>query len=142
MTRHLNRLRNLSNKYSKSINHTSFVKRIVHNMSSFTLIEHEYNTLVFGLDHHIPTRTKENIIDTEFELYSQSINCYVNEIPDNKISHLKTKLRTICERYNRIHVPYKFRKIVEKLSRNKITMVLKKRHGQRSYSDRWERKMS
>ena len=64
--------------------------------------------MAFGPDDHIPTRTKKNIIDTEFGHYFQSINCYVNDIPDHKISHLKRKLRNIC----------KFRKIVEKLSRD------------------------
>ena len=38
---------------------------------------------------------------------------------------MKTKLRNICDKYNHIRVPYKFRKVVEQLSRNKGTMVLK-----------------
>ena len=101
-TRHLNKLTNLRNKrstYSSNSNHISFIKNTVYNMSFYTLTEDEYNTLAFGLDQHIPTRTNKNIIDTEFELYYQSINRYVNNIPDNKISYLKTKLRNIGERY-------------------------------------------
>ena len=58
----------------------------------------------------------------------QSINHYENDIPDNKISHLKIKLRNICDRYSCIRVPYKFQKIVEKLSRNS-SMVLKQDKG-------------
>ena len=38
-------------------------------MWSYNLTKDEYNPLAFGLDHHIPTRTNKNIIDTEFELY-------------------------------------------------------------------------
>ena len=98
-------------------------------MSSYTLTEDKYNALAFGLDHHIATRTNKNIIDTEFEVYFQSINRYVNDIPDNKISHLKTKLRNICDRYNRIRVPYIFQKTVKKLSRNNSIMVLKQDKG-------------
>ena len=98
-------------------------------MSPYTLTEDEYNAFAFGLDHHIPARTNKNIIDTEFELYFQSVNRYVNEIPDNKISHLKTKLRNIRDRYNRIRVRHKFQKIVEQLLRNKSTMVLKQDKG-------------
>ena len=98
-------------------------------MSSYTLTEDECNALAFGLDHHIPARTNKNIIGTEFGLYFRSINRYVNEIPVNNISHLKTKLRNICDRYNRIRVPYKFRKTVEQLSRNKSIMVLKEDSG-------------
>ena len=84
-----------------------------------------------GLDAQVPTRSNKNIIDTKFELYFQSINRYVNDIPDNEISHLKTKLRNICDRYNRIRVPYTFRKIVEKLSRNNSTMFLKQDKGRK-----------
>ena len=95
MTRHLNELSNLRSKkstYSKNVSHTPFIKDTVYNMSSYPPTEDEYNTLAFGLDHHIPAKTNKNITDTEFELYFQSINRYVDEIPDNKISHLKTKL--------------------------------------------------
>ena len=45
--------------------------------------------------------------------------------------HLKTKLRNIRDRYNHIRVLYKFRKIVEKLSRNNSIMVLKQDKGRR-----------
>ena len=38
---------------------------------------------------------------------------------------MKSKLGNVCDRYNRIRVPYKFGKIVEKLSRNNSIMVLK-----------------
>ena len=69
------------------------------------------------------------IIDTEFELYFQSIYRYLNDIPDSKIKDLKTKLRYICDRYTRIRVPYIFRKKVEKLSRNYSIMVLKQDKG-------------
>ena len=102
-TRHQNEVNNLCNKksnYSKNVNHTSFVKNIVHNMLSYTLTEDEYNALAFGLDHHFAARTNKYIIDIEFELlfFFQSINRYVNKIPDNKISHLRTNLRNICDR--------------------------------------------
>ena len=58
-------------------------------MLSYTLTEDKYNAFTFGLDHHISTRTNKNNIDTEFEFCFQSINRHINEIPDNKISHLK-----------------------------------------------------
>ena len=64
-------------------------------MSPHALAEHDYNALAFGLDNHIPTRGNKNITDIEFQLHLQIINCYVNEIPDNRVSHLKTTLRNI-----------------------------------------------
>ena len=75
-TRHLNKLRSLCNKistYSKNVNRTSFIKSTVY----YTLTEGEYIALAFVPDHHIPARTNKNIIDTEFELYFQRINRYV-----------------------------------------------------------------
>ena len=83
----------------------SFIKNIVFNTSSYTLTENEYTALAFGLDHHIQTKTSKNYIDTEFELYFQFINRHVNDIPDNKNSHLKTKLRNIYDIYNCIRPP-------------------------------------
>ena len=126
-TRHLNKLNNLCNKRSTSNsnnNHRSFLKTTASNTSSYNVTEDAYNALVFILHHHILKRTNKNVIETEFERYFQSINYYVNDIPDNKITQLKTKLRNICDRYNRIRVSYKFRKIAGKLSRNNSIMVL------------------
>ena len=33
--------------------------------------------------------------------------------PDEKLSHLKTKLRNTCDKYSQIHVPYKYKKVIE-----------------------------
>ena len=49
-------------------------------MRSYALTE---DALAFRLDHYISTRTNRNIIDTEFELYFQSINRHVNEKAEN-----------------------------------------------------------
>ena len=97
-TRYLKRLSNLLNErsaYSKNINQMSFIKNTVNSVLSHTLAEHKYNVLAFGLDYHISTRTNRNNIDIEFELYFRIINCYLNEIPDNIVCYLKTKLRNI-----------------------------------------------
>ena len=113
MTRHLNKLSRLRNKrstYISNSNHTPFITNTVSNLPCYILNEVEYNALAFEVDRHIPSRTNKNIIDTEFELYLQSINRYINDIPDNKISHLKTKLRNIYDRYKRIRLPYNVRK--------------------------------
>ena len=81
-------------------------------MSFHTLEGRGYNALACGPDIHIPARTNKNIIDIEFWLYLQILNCYVDKIPDNKVSYLKTSIRNICDRSNFIRVTLKFRKIV------------------------------
>ena len=95
-------------------------------MSSYTLTEDECNALAFGLDHHIPARTNKNIIGTEFGLYFRSINRYVNEIPVNNISHLKTKLRNICDRYNLFVYRINFGKQSNNCQETKALWFLKK----------------
>ena len=162
-TRYLKSLINLRNErptYNNNINQISFIKNTVNNVLSHTLAEYKQNILAqtikldyqirisnqaFGLNYQIPKRTNRNIIEIEFELYLQIINSYVSEIPDNIDCCLKTKLRNICDKSNRIRVSYKFRKIVEKKSRDKNMMVLKEDKGRgvivtdgKKYIEKWK----
>ena len=41
------------------------------------------------------TWSRKYIIDTDPELFFQSTMGYANEIPDNKISHLKKKVKKV-----------------------------------------------
>ena len=77
----------------------------------------------YGLDHHIPGKTDPNLIYIEFESYFQSIKHKITSLPETQISHLNTKLRTACEQYNNISVPYKEREI-SKLKKNQNIMLL------------------
>ena len=93
-SRHTKKLINLRDKRSdynnKFNNYTcTFIKATVHNMSSYNLTQEEYDALAFGLDHHIPTRTNKNIIDTEFELYYQSIYVILTKYQMIKLPTLK-----------------------------------------------------
>ena len=125
-TRNLNKLSNLRNKrstYSSNINHISFISNTVYNISSYTLTEDEYNTLAFGLDYHISTRINKSIINIQLGLYFQSINRYVNDVLDNKISHLKTKLRNTCDRYNQVKLSSQFNIKDDTSKQHKLDLV-------------------
>ena len=50
-------------------------------------------------------------------------------IPEDHLAHIKTKLRNTCERYSKIRVPYKYRKIVEALSKNSRIVIMKQYKG-------------
>ena len=50
-------------------------------------------------------------------------------IPENYLSSLKTKLRNACGKYSKLHVPYKYKKIIDQLSRNKDLWILKQDKG-------------
>ena len=53
----------------------------------------------------------------------------MSHIPENYLSSLKTKLRNSCEKYRKIRVPYKYKKIIDQLSRNKDLCILKQDKG-------------
>ena len=42
---------------------------------------------------------------------------------------MKTKWRSTCERYSKIHVPYKYKTIIEGLSKNQSICVMKQDKG-------------
>ena len=39
-------------------------------------------------------------------------------MPDEDLSHLKTKLRNTCNKYSQVYILYKYKKIIEQLSNN------------------------
>ena len=110
-------------------NPTILKKLYIQNFSSYQLSTDEYTVLSYGLDHHIPTRLNSNRIHTEFEQFYQGILKDISHIPENYLSSLKTKLRSTCEKYSKIHVPYKYKKIIDQLSRNKGLCILKQDKG-------------
>ena len=66
---------------------------------------------------------------TEFETYYQSIIHKLTNLTETEKSHLKTKLRSTCEKYNTIKIPYKERKVINRLSKNRRTIVLRQDKG-------------
>ena len=53
----------------------------------------------------------------------------ISHIPENDLSCLKTKLRNTSERYSKVQVPYKYKKLIHQLSRNKDLYILKQGKG-------------
>ena len=52
----------------------------------------------------------------------------LTHIPDNELT-LKTKLRSTCKKYSKINVPYKYKKVIDNLSKNKNIVILKQDKG-------------
>ena len=118
-TKKINKLRQRQQQIRSAQNHTTtYLKHTVCNMSSYELSDEEYTALTFGLDHHIPSKTDANLIYTEFETYYQSIIHKLTNLPETEISHLKIKLKSACEKYNTIKIPYKERELINRLSKN------------------------
>ena len=123
-SRHQKKLSNLRKKQKtktmESKNH--HIKNTVQNFSLYKLLTEENTAL-------IPTRLNNNIIHTEFEQFYQGILNNISHIPENYLSSLKTKLRNTCKKYNKIRAPYKYKKIIDQLSRNKYLCILKQGKG-------------
>ena len=49
----------------------------------------------------------------------------LTHIPDHELTLLKTKLRSTCEKYSKINVPYKYEKVIDNPSKNKNIVILK-----------------
>ena len=121
--RHQKKLTNLQ-KQERNIDKstTRYIKNTVRNFSSDLLTTEEYTALSYGLDHHIPCKFSSNRIQTEFEQFYQSILKDISHISENDLSCLKTKLRNTCEKYSKVQIPYKYKKVIDQLSRSKELM--------------------
>ena len=53
----------------------------------------------------------------------------ISHTPDENLTRLKTKLRSTCERYSKIHVPYKYKAIIDSLSKNQNICIMKQDKG-------------
>ena len=60
-------------------------RQIVHNYSSYTLSDEQYEALSFGLDTHIPVKKNKNAIYTEFEVFYQSLLKDICNIQENEL---------------------------------------------------------
>ena len=70
----------------------------------------------------ITSKANNNVINTEFEKFYQSILTNISHIPDDQLAVLKTRIRNTCRKYNQINVPYRYRQIIRNLS-NKIKVL-------------------
>ena len=125
----LKKLRKAQNSTMTDNVNLEFIKHAVHNYSSTIFSEQERITLSFGLEQHIPNRSCKNSIYTEFEQFYQRIFHNIRYLPQDDINRIKTKMRSTCEKYSRINVPCKYRKIVIDLSRNKDIVTMKQDKG-------------
>ena len=97
----------------------------------------EHTVLSFGLDHHIPTKSKDVAIEVEFEQFFRGLSRNLTHTPDNDLTSLKTKLRSTCENYSKINVPYKYKKFIGNLSKKQKHCDFKTRPRKRRYNIRY-----
>ena len=91
------------------------INSTVHNFSSYQLSDDKLAAFSYVLYHHIPNKLNCNRIHTEFEQFYQNLVNGISHIPDDNLTRLKSKLRSTCERYSKIHVPYKHKTIIDRI---------------------------
>ena len=104
-------------------------KEAIHNFSQYNLSKDEHDALSYGLDQNIPGNVTRNEINTEFELFYQNIVRDVSDLPEHNIDRIRTKLRSVCEKYHNVKTRYKHRAITNNLSKNKDIIILKQDKG-------------
>ena len=108
---------------------TTHIKHTIHNFSLYQLPNDKLTALWYSLDHHIPSKFNRNRIYIEFEQFYQSLLKDISHVTDEDLSHLKTKLRNTCDKYNQIHVPYKHKQIIEQLSNDRNICIIRQDKG-------------
>ena len=106
-----------------------FSKNVVHNFSSYSLSQQEIEALSYGIDHYIPVKTDTKRVEVEFEYFYKNLLSEVTELPEQERIGIKTKLLNACKSYNGIKVPYRYREVINNLSKNKSICLLKQDKG-------------
>ena len=76
-----------------------------------------------------PTKQNDIKIKTEFESFYYERLKHNNQLDQRRQDELKSKIRRTCENCSQINVPYKYQKIIDKISRNKDTILIKQDKG-------------
>ena len=85
--------------------------------------------LIIWLDMHIPGKTNTNQIYSEFEMFYQNLLKKISNIPETKLLQFKTKLLITYDKYTKIKVRDKHRKIVNELTKWNDIVILKDDKG-------------
>ena len=120
----IERLRDLKSSEEFETNE-QFIEKTIHNFSSYTLSNDENITLSKGLDQHVPSKLKSNDIQTQFEMFFQTITNDLPPIDNDDKEELKTKLRSCCSQYEKITIPNDKKEIIDSLTNNTNIVILK-----------------
>ena len=104
-------------------------KGVVQNVSSYKLSKEEHEALSYSLDYHIPTKVTRNPLNTEFEMFFQNLRNNISAIPEENLARIKTRLHSTCEKYYQVKPYFKYNQVIQNLSRNKETVILKQGKG-------------
>ena len=105
-------------------------KNVKHNFSSYDLTEEEIQVLSHGLDQHIPSIPDRYKINTDFVYFYQNV-LNICDLLLHHLGNIKTKLRSTCMKYHYSKTVNKYKKVIDRLSKNNNIIIIKQ--------DKWHR---
>ena len=128
--RHNKKICNLRKKHGiDKLSYNKIPKNIIHNFSTYDLTKDEIQALSYGLDQHVPSNPERYKINTDFEYFYQNILNDISDLPQHHLDHIKTKLRSTCEKYHNTRTTNKYKNVIEKLSKNDAIIIAKQDKG-------------
>jgi len=107
----------------------AFVKRIIHNFSSYILSPIEEEALARGLGDYIPGEFDKRRIEVEFELFYENILRHTKDLTGSDKTILKSKFLNAFRNYSDIKESYKYKDVISELAKNKNICLLKQDKG-------------
>ena len=108
------------------------IRNVVHNFSSYTLSDKEYEVLSYSLDHYVPGKDIGKRTQVEFERFYQEIldqTAHLSHLTEREKIELKTKFLNTFNKFSKIEVPQEQRKIIEDLYKNPDLVILRQDKG-------------
>ena len=107
-------------------------RNVVHNFSSYTLSDQEYEVLSYSLDHYVPGKDMGKRTQVEFErLYQDILNhtWHLSNLTEREKIELKAKFLNTFTKFSKIEIPQEQRKIIENLYKNPDLVILRQDKG-------------
>ena len=104
-------------------------RNVIHNFSSHDLTEEEIQASSHGLDQHIPPNPERYKINTDFEYFYQDVLNDISDLPQHHFDNIKAKLRSTCMKYDNSKTANKYKKAIDRLSKNNNIIIIKQDKG-------------
>ena len=105
--------------------HMKVNKHIIHNFLSCVLSPEDITALSFELDRHIPDKVDNNPLNTEFELFYQTLLQDNFHLPEHTLLRIKIKFPYTCDKCCNTKRPYEYEKVIQNLKGNQSILILK-----------------
>ena len=122
--RHNTKICNLRKRHgTDKLSKTKPPKNVIHYLLSYDLTGEEIQALWHGLDQHNSSNPYRYKINTNFEYFYLIILNEISNLLQHHLDNIKTKLRSICMKYHNSKAANKYKKFIDRLSKNNIIII-------------------